>query len=66
MTYALGREVESYDYPSIRRIKAEAAGGDYRWSAIVGGIVKSMPFQMSIAGNAPPAKGPSTVKQGDQ
>ena len=52
MTYALGRPVESYDFPAIRKIRLETATSDYRWSAIVSGIVKSLPFQMSIAGSA--------------
>ena len=46
MTYALGREVEYYDIPSIRKIVRESAAQDYRWSSIIIGIVKSTPFQM--------------------
>jgi hypothetical protein len=46
MTYALGRGIESYDYPVIRKITRETAANDYRWSSIVLAIVKSMPFQM--------------------
>jgi hypothetical protein len=46
LTYALGRGVEQYDAPVIRKIVREAASGDYRWSAIILGIVKSKPFQM--------------------
>src|SRR5579871_1384519 len=52
LTYALGRELESYDSPSVRKITREAAAGDYRWSAIILGIVKSVPFQMSITRSA--------------
>jgi cytochrome c5 len=52
LTYALGRELESYDFPSVRKITREAAAGDYRWSAIILGIVKSVPFQMSITPSA--------------
>ena len=48
-TYALGRGVEYYDMPAIRKIVREAADKDYRWSALVMGIVKSMPFQMRRA-----------------
>jgi hypothetical protein len=49
--YALGRNARSwrlYDYemPSVRAIGRDAAPKDYRWSAIVLGIVKSTPFQM--------------------
>jgi len=46
LTYALGRGVESYDQPAIRKIVRDAAPGNYRWSAIVIGIVNSTPFQM--------------------
>jgi hypothetical protein len=45
LTYALGREVEYYDAPAVRRILREA-DPDYRWSSIILGIVKSTPFQM--------------------
>jgi hypothetical protein len=46
LTFALGRGVEYYDQPVIRRIVREAAPGDYRWSALIMGIIKSDPFQM--------------------
>jgi len=46
MTFAIGRGVEYYDEPSIRQIVREAEPRQYRWSAIVLGIVKSPPFQM--------------------
>ncbi len=46
MTYALGRGVEYYDAPAIRRVVREAAADDYRWSGLVVGIVRSTPFQM--------------------
>ena len=51
MTYAIGRGVEYFDAPAIRTIRRDAAGQDYRFSAIVLGIVKSVPFQMR-AGSA--------------
>lgn len=47
MTYALGRRVEYYDQPAIRRIVREAAADDYRWSALVRGIAESPQFTMS-------------------
>ena len=47
--YAVGRTMEHYDQPAIRRIVSEAEADDYRWSSIVLGIVKSMPFQMRSA-----------------
>ncbi len=44
MGYALGRLVEYYDMPTIRRIVRNAAADDYRWSDIVTGIVESPAF----------------------
>ena len=49
LTYALGRGVEHYDAPTVRKIVREAAGADYRWSSIILGIVNSTPFQMRRA-----------------
>ena len=46
MAYALGRSLEHYDLPSVRRIAREAAPQDYRWSSIILGIATSAPFQM--------------------
>jgi len=46
MTYALGRELEYYDYPVVRKIVQDAKGRDFKFSAIITGIVKSTPFQM--------------------
>ena len=49
LTYALGRGVEHYDRPAIRAIVREAEGSDYRWSSLILGVVKSVPFQMRRA-----------------
>ncbi|MGH9783401.1 MAG: DUF1592 domain-containing protein, partial [Terriglobia bacterium] len=46
LTYALGRDVEFYDAPALRRILREAAPSEYRWSSLFVGIVQSTPFQM--------------------
>ena len=45
LAYAVGRGLEYYDRPSVRQILRTAAPDDYRWSAIVLGIVQSAPFQ---------------------
>jgi len=45
LTYALGRRVEYFDMPAVRTI-VRAAGPEYRFSSLVTGIVKSVPFQM--------------------
>jgi len=44
MAYALSRKLESYDLPAVRKVVREAAPQEYRWSAIVMGIVKSPNF----------------------
>ena len=49
MTYALGRGVDYYDAPTLRRIVRDLERNDYRWSALVLGIVTSEPFQMRRA-----------------
>ena len=46
MMYGLGRGLEYYDAPTVRKIVRNAAGNDYRWSSIILGIVKSPAFQM--------------------
>jgi mono/diheme cytochrome c family protein len=46
LTYALGRKVEHFDMPAVRAVVAHAAGLDDRFSELVVGIVKSVPFQM--------------------
>ena len=44
MAYALGRPLEYYDRPTVRRIVRDAAAHDYRWSSLIVGIVKSPAF----------------------
>jgi len=47
MTYALGRRVEAFDMPTVRRIIREAEAQHYRISAFVNGIVESDAFRMA-------------------
>ena len=44
LTYALGRDLEYYDMPTVRKIVNDSAASDYRFSNIVLGIVNSLPF----------------------
>jgi len=46
LTYSLGRGVEEYDRPIIRKIARETAPDDNKWSSIILSIVKTKPFQM--------------------
>ena len=48
LTYAIGRGVDHHDMPAVRGIM-RAAAPDYRWSSIIRGIVRSVPFQMRTA-----------------
>jgi len=51
LTYAMGRGVEYYDMPVVRTIMRQAAASEHKWSALILGIVNSMPFQMNRAGD---------------
>ena len=46
LAYALGRRLEYYDRPAVRKIVRDAAANDYRWSSIILGIVNSPTFLM--------------------
>jgi cytochrome c5 len=48
LTYALGRGVEYYDMPAVRKIVQGAVANDDRFSALVVGTVESVPFRMKI------------------
>jgi hypothetical protein len=47
LTYALGRAVAAGDRPALRKIVRDASLHDYRYSEMVLGIVRSLPFQMN-------------------
>lgn len=46
MAYALGRRVEYYDMPLIRKIVKEAEADEYRMSSFIKGVVNSDAFRM--------------------
>jgi hypothetical protein len=48
LTYALGRGLDYKDMPAVRKIVRQAAPVNYKFSAIVMGIVQSTPFQMRM------------------
>ena len=50
LAFALGRRVEYYDRPAIRKIVRDAAQQNYRWSALILGIAKSPSFLMRASG----------------
>ena len=51
LSYALGRGLEHVDRPTVRAVVRDAAADDYRWSALIAGIVKSPAFLMRNAGS---------------
>ena len=46
LTYAVGRGIEHYDMPAVRKIVQDARSTNYRFSSIVLGVARSVPFQM--------------------
>ena len=49
LTYGLGRGVEPFDMPAVRKIVRASAPNDYRWSQLIMGVITSTPFQMRRA-----------------
>jgi hypothetical protein len=49
MTYAVGRRVQPFDMPTIRKIISDAKKNEYRMSSFIMGVVNSPAFQMSRA-----------------
>ena len=47
MAYALGRRVEYYDMPEVRRIARKAKANGYRMSSFILGVIESDAFQMN-------------------
>jgi hypothetical protein len=54
--YALGRGVEYYDMPQIRKIVKDAKRENFRFSSIVLGIISSPEFQSSVVEKPQPGK----------
>ncbi|MEP2653243.1 MAG: DUF1592 domain-containing protein [Paraglaciecola sp.] len=52
LTYALGRGLEPYDQPSIRKIAKQASTQDYRIHSIIEAVVNSTPFNYKKAPEA--------------
>jgi hypothetical protein len=48
LIYSLGRGLDYYDMPAVRAIVREASADNSRFSSLVLGIVKSVPFQMRV------------------
>lgn len=52
LAYALGRKLDYYDRPAVRKIVRDAAGQEYRWSSVILGIVESPAFLMRVSRGA--------------
>ena len=61
LTYALGRGLEYYDMPAVRKIVRDAAADDYRFHSLILGVIKSYPF---VARRATPTPAPVQVSAG--
>jgi hypothetical protein len=46
LTFALGRGVEPYDAPAVRKIIHDAQDDDFRFSSVIIAVVNSVPFTM--------------------
>ena len=57
LTYALGRGVDRRDNPAINEILARLAESDYRFSALVQGIINSKPFRVRASEPLPESSG---------
>ncbi|MDR0779362.1 MAG: DUF1592 domain-containing protein [Pseudomonadales bacterium] len=63
LSFAMGRGVEYFDMPMVRRIVHESEASNYRFSDILLNIVKSDPFQMRVKeGQAPALVGQASAQ----
>ena len=49
MTYALGRGIDYRDMPAVRTIVRDSSRDGFKFSSLVLGVVRSLPFQMKMA-----------------
>ena len=64
LTFAIGRGLNSHDRPIVRAVVRDGARQEYRFSAIVMGVVNSQPFRMRAS--APVGTGQVADLQGVQ
>ncbi len=62
LIYALGRGLEVYDMPAVRKIVHTGASNDYTLSSLVLGVVNSLPFQFRRT--APPVPAGRSARAG--
>ena len=61
LAFALGRSLEYYDRPAVRKIVRDSASSNYRWSSIILGVVNSTPFRMRKSGSEPSTQSASAA-----
>lgn len=62
MAYAIGRRVEWYDAPTVRKIEASARASNYKINDFILGVVKSDAFRMrKVVAQAAPVSAPSSL-----
>ncbi len=59
LTYSMGRTLEYYDMPTVRKIVHDTAAKDYKFSAIVAAVVNSDQFKMRRVPQAQPVQSAS-------
>jgi hypothetical protein len=64
MMYAVGRELEYFDMPQVREIVRTAKAQDYRFSALVSGVVQSDAFRMQAVGAERESQGSAQASLG--
>jgi hypothetical protein len=60
--YALGRGIEAFDMPTVRKIVRDSKRDNYKFSSIVMGIVRAPAFQSSVVEQAAPAQVAAVAK----
>lgn len=60
LQYALGRPLEYYDQPAVRRIVEVSRPDHYSLRALIQAVVRSTPFQMRVQQPSKPGKTPDT------
>jgi hypothetical protein len=65
MAYALGRRIEYYDQPAVRKIEREAAAAGNRFNEFIVGVVMSDAFRMRRMGSAEASDSTSGARHQD-
>ncbi|HTR38781.1 MAG TPA: DUF1592 domain-containing protein [Bryobacteraceae bacterium] len=61
LMYAIGRNVQYYDQPAVRKIVQQARAGNYTFASLVLGVAESEPFQMRKTQQTPAKPEPGST-----